>query len=99
MLGTNGDWSLQRQRLIEAHPDLRERELIKMADLAVAFAVARQKRGVSEPRARLVAETGVAVFRVAFERWVGEGGESHDLPTVMRACLDEFRAVAGSAPA
>jgi AcrR family transcriptional regulator len=87
MLGGNRDWSLQRQRLIEAHADLRERELIKMADLAVAFAGALERRGVPEPLARVMGEAGTAVFRVAFERWVGEAGESQDLATVMRASL------------
>ena len=50
MLGDNRDWSCQRQQLIDAHADLRERELIKMADLAVAFAEALRRRGVAEPR-------------------------------------------------
>ncbi len=97
LLGENRDWARQRQQLIDAHADLRERELIKMADLAVAFADALGHRGMSESSARLVGELGVAVFRVAFERWLGEEGESDDLATLMRACLDEFRAVAGSA--
>lgn len=96
MLGDNRDWSCRRQQLIDAHADLRERELIKMADLAVAFAEALRHRGVAEPGARLMGEAGIAVFRVAFERWVGEAGESQDLATLMRACLDEFRAAAGS---
>jgi AcrR family transcriptional regulator len=95
MLGTNREWSLARQQLIEAHADLRERELIKMADLAVAFAEALTRRGVSEPSARLVGETGVAVFKVAFERYVGEEGASTELPALMRACLDELGTVVG----
>ena len=95
MLSGNREWSCQRQQLIEAHTDLRERELIKMADLAVAFAGALEGRGVSEPIARLVGETGIAVFKVAFERYVGEGGATHDLRTLMRTALDELGTVVG----
>jgi AcrR family transcriptional regulator len=90
LLGGNREWSLQRQRLIDTHADLRERELMKMADLAVAFAEALGRRGVGEPSARLMGEAGTAVFRVAFERWVGEAGETQDLPTLMRASLVEL---------
>jgi AcrR family transcriptional regulator len=90
MLGGNRDWSIQRQQLIDAHADLRERELIKMADLAAAFADALVRRGGAEPSARLVGETGVAVFRVAFERWLGPEGESQGLATLMRASLVEL---------
>jgi AcrR family transcriptional regulator len=95
MLGANRDWSCQRQQLIDAHADLRERELIKMADLAAAFAEALTHRGVSEPSGRLVGETAVAVFKVAFERWLGEEGASRDLATLMRASLEELVAVVG----
>jgi AcrR family transcriptional regulator len=63
-------YSRSRQKLIETHPALRERELIKMASLASAFAAALRKRGVNEPAASLTAEAGIAVFRIAFERWV-----------------------------
>ncbi len=66
-----------------------------MADLAVAFADALRRRGASEGSARLMGEAGVAVFRVAFERWVGEEGESHDLPTLMRASLEELGTAVG----
>src|ERR1700759_2808394 len=39
----------QRQVIIDAHPDLQERELIKMARLAAAVAAALRERGVPEP--------------------------------------------------
>lgn len=67
-----------RQRIILANPDLRERELSKMADVAAALAAAQRGRGVDEPTASLTAELGVAAFRVAFGRWVTEG-ERHSL--------------------
>ena len=56
--------------IIAANAELRERELIKLASLAAALADALRQRGVRDPAASLTAEAGIAVFRVAFERWV-----------------------------
>lgn len=82
----------RRQAVINASSELTERELIKMASLASALAAALRTRGTPEPAATLTAEAGIAVFRVAFERWVTETGE-RDLPQLMRESLDELRAV------
>jgi AcrR family transcriptional regulator len=62
--------SRQRQAVIEATPELRERELSKLATWADALGEALRARGASELTAALAAETGVAAFRVAFERWL-----------------------------
>lgn len=59
-----------RQELIEANPELHERELTKLAALAAALADALRARGVDDPAADLTAEAGVAIFKVAFNRWV-----------------------------
>jgi AcrR family transcriptional regulator len=82
----------QRQAIIAASAELRERELIKLASLATALAGALRRRGVNEPTASLTAEAGIAVFKVAFERWVEEPDE-RDLPRLIRESLDELRAV------
>src|SRR3954467_1434893 len=60
------DFARARQSVISSHPALTERELIKMAHLATALGDALRERGVEDPTARLAAETGIAVFRVAF---------------------------------
>jgi AcrR family transcriptional regulator len=62
----------QRQRLIDANPELHEREVAKMSRLATAMAAALRSRGVEEPTASVAAETGIALFRVAFAHWVDE---------------------------
>ena len=85
-------YARQRQAVIAANAELRERELIKLATLAAALADALRRRGVREPAASLTAEAGIAVFRVAFERWVHEPNRS-DLPRLVRESLDELRAV------
>jgi AcrR family transcriptional regulator len=64
------DHSMRRQSIIAANSELRERELIKLAALASAIADALRRRGVRDPAASLTAEAGIAVFRVAFDRWI-----------------------------
>ena len=68
------DFALRRQAIVAANPELQERELIKLATLAAALADALRRRGVPDPAASLAAEAGVAVFKVAFQRWVGQAG-------------------------
>jgi AcrR family transcriptional regulator len=82
----------QRQTIIDAHPDLQERELIKMARLGAAAAAALRDRGVAEPAATLTADTGVAVLRIAFARWLAEG-VTRPLPGVMKETLGELVAL------
>ena len=81
-----------RQRIIAANPELREREQIKLSSLAAAAAAALAKRGVKDSAANLAAEMGVAVFRVAFERWLAEANE-RPLSEVFRESFEELKAV------
>jgi AcrR family transcriptional regulator len=84
-------FAVRRQQIIAANPELQERELIKLASLAAAVAEALRRRGVGDPAAILTAEAGMTVFRVAFERWVGQ--PVLEFPLVIRESLDELRAV------
>jgi AcrR family transcriptional regulator len=86
------DSARRRQRVIDANTELRERELIKLESLASALADALRRRGVADPAATLTAEAGIAVFRVAFARWVSDS-DSRDLPQHIRESLDELQAV------
>lgn len=81
-----------RQAIIAANAELQERELIKLASLALAIAEALRQRGVREPAASLAAEAGIAVFRVAFERWIKETNRL-SLSRVIRESFDELKAV------
>jgi AcrR family transcriptional regulator len=85
-------FAVRRQQIIAANPELQERELIKLASLAAAVAEALRRRGVGDPAAILTAEAGMTVFRVAFERWVGQP-DVLEFPLVIRESLDELRAV------
>jgi AcrR family transcriptional regulator len=86
------DYSVRRQAVIEANAGLRERELIKMAKLASAIAVALRDRGVSEPAATLAAEAGIAAFKTAFQRWVNEP-DQQSFAALIRQSIDDLRAV------
>lgn len=86
----------QRQAVIAKSAELRERELIKLANLAAALAGALRARGVGDPAATLTAEAGIAVFRVAFERWITEPGDA-DLAQLIRTSLAELKAVTAGA--
>jgi AcrR family transcriptional regulator len=66
------DFARRRHALIRAYPELRERELGKLASLASAAAAALRRRGVADPTASLAAEAGVAAFKVGFEWWVDD---------------------------
>ncbi len=66
------EFALWRYRIITANPELQERELMKLAAVVAGLDEALRARGVTEPTASLTAEFGLAVFKVAFERWLGE---------------------------
>lgn len=85
------DAAPRRQAVIEAHPELRERELGKMASWARALAEALQDRGVPARTAGLVAETGIAIFRIAFGTWVADA-QRLDLEVILRESFAELRA-------
>src|SRR3954447_22944293 len=89
MLQEREAFAAVRQRIIAANPELQERERHKLASLADAVAEALRRRDVPDPAARLAAETGVAVFAVAFERWIAPE-DRRDLRDHMHEALDEL---------
>lgn len=82
----------RRQKVISANAELRERELIKLASLAAALAESLRARGVAEPAASLAGEAGIAVFKVAFERWI-TGADGRAMGAFIQESLDELKAV------
>lgn len=71
-----GDTSLvrQRQQIIASHPDLQARELHKLSVLGQSIRDSLQARGVFPTEAHLTAETGLLIFRVAFQQWLAADG-------------------------
>lgn len=90
------DLAAQRQAVIAANPELRERELVKLENYAAAVAATLRQRGVGELQATLAAGIGMSVLRVAIERWAN-GDDGRSLPVIMKDSMAELRAVtAGS---
>ncbi len=67
------DYALRRAAVIDASGSLRERELRKLDMLADAVAARLEERGTPAGPAAVIAEVGVAVFKVAFAQWVSAG--------------------------
>ena len=86
------EFARQRQAVIAANAGVQERELLKLAGLASAIAEALRRRGVAEPAASLTAEAGIAVFKIAFERWVNEAAQQ-DLAQLIRESLERLKVV------
>ncbi len=92
LLQERRDIARQRQTVIAANAELQERELIKLAALAAALAATLRQRGVKDPAASLTAEAGIAVFKIAFERWINDTNQQ-DLSGLIRESLNELKAV------
>ncbi|WP_329053945.1 TetR/AcrR family transcriptional regulator [Amycolatopsis sp. NBC_01488] len=62
----------ERAAVVAANPPLQERELIKATNLSAALTSALAERGCDRQTARLATDVGLAVLRVASERWVAD---------------------------
>jgi len=93
MFTAHEDGVRRRSAIIAAHPDLRERELIKLATVAAAIAEALRGRGVTDPAASLTAEAGIAIFKIAFARWIAAPA-GPDLAKLIAESLEELKLVA-----
>ena len=59
-----------RERVINANPELRERELIKMDAIYAALVSALRERGTDQTTARIATDMAISIWRVAAERWL-----------------------------
>jgi AcrR family transcriptional regulator len=78
------DFARVRAGIVEANPELRERELIKLQNLVASIEAVLLDHGFSAKVAVLAAQAGVIVFHVAFAAWVEQ-----DDPTAFRRLMDE----------
>ncbi len=86
----------RRSALISAHPELQERELIKMMSVAASVAAALEERGASRAAATLAAEAGIAVVRVGFESWARDA-RNRSLTFHLRAARRQLETVVAAA--
>lgn len=82
----------RREPIVAAHPELRERELAKLASWTAALRGALVGRGVDARAAALVAETSIAVLNVTAQRWLA-GERDADLAALVAASFDLLRAI------
>ncbi len=93
LLSDRHAFARRRAAVVAANPSLQERELVKLATVAAALAAGLRERGVPEPAASVAAQTGMAIFHVAFARWVAED-DPRPLTELIADSLAELRAVA-----
>ncbi|AZG46073.1 HTH-type transcriptional regulator TtgR [Gordonia insulae] len=88
-------FSRTRQSVIDANPELQEREALKMVSLTEAMSKTLLHRGFDATTARLAAEMGVTVFKIAFTDWTA--AENTDpLAELLRSSMTRLRTVAGA---
>ncbi|MEV7045233.1 TetR family transcriptional regulator [Amycolatopsis sp. NPDC051061] len=90
LIGSDRELARQRHAVITANAELRERELSKLAHMSAALADGLRRRGIDDVEATLAAETGAAVYRVAFQRWV-DAADDLDLRDAIRQSFDRLR--------
>ncbi|WP_020661297.1 TetR/AcrR family transcriptional regulator [Amycolatopsis benzoatilytica] len=89
------EFGARRRAVIDANPELREREALKGLSLIATVAEALQKRGVPELTARVAAELGALAMKIAHERWLGLAEEA-SFGEVARQVLAELREITAS---
>ncbi len=84
----------RRHEIIEANPELQERELSKRAALTDAIAAALRSRGVDRETALLTASAGMLVQQTAMVKWM-QPTESRPLRKLMSEALQSLRTTLG----
>ena len=77
------DHTADRRAIIDASPELQERERTKLATITTAIREALKQRNVEPDHAELVAQIATTVFQNAFERWADARGQKD-----FASCLD-----------
>ena len=96
LLEERRDYARLRAAAITANRGLQERELLKLSALGVAAAEALRARGVPDLAASLAGETGVTIFRVAFEKWIADSS-SKAFAEHIRESLAELKSLTSGA--
>lgn len=87
--------SIRRRAVIEAHPDLREREALKGISLTASIARALRGRGIPALTARTAAELASLALKVAYERW-SDMDNTDEYGDLARQALSEVQAAASA---
>jgi len=88
---------IRRHEVIDANPELQERELSKRAALTDAIAAALHARGVDPETALLTASAGLLVQQTAIRRWT-RPAESRPLRELLADALRSLRTTVSQRP-
>ncbi|MDF2261003.1 TetR/AcrR family transcriptional regulator [Streptantibioticus ferralitis] len=84
-------FSIRRRAVIEAHPDLQEREALKGISLTASVAQAIARRGIPVLTARVTAELSTLALKVTYERW-SDVDNTDEYRDIARQTLSEVQA-------
>ncbi|MER6691808.1 TetR/AcrR family transcriptional regulator [Streptomyces minutiscleroticus] len=84
-------FSARRRAVIEAHPDLQEREALKGISLTASVARALAARGTPTLSARVAAELSTLALKVTYERW-SDMDNTDEYGDLARRILSEVQA-------
>lgn len=82
---------VRRRAVIDAHPDLQEREALKGMRLSASMAGAIAGRGVPGLAAGVTAQLGALALKVTYERW-SDLGNTDEFSDIARQTLGEVQA-------
>lgn len=85
--------SVKRSAIIAANGELRERELQKLAALATVISDSLRQAGIDSSKAEAAAEIGTLVFKLGYQRWIGD--ESEALEDALRGVFADLKSVIG----
>jgi AcrR family transcriptional regulator len=88
-------FTVRRRAVIDAHPNLREREALKGMSLTASMHQAIARRGVPDLTARVATELGSLALKLAYERWSTVGNDN-DFTDIARQALSEVQAAVRS---
>ncbi|MDI3409258.1 TetR/AcrR family transcriptional regulator [Streptomyces cavernicola] len=87
----------RRRALIEAIPELKERDRTKLAELAEVVCAALTHRGADEDTARIVAQIALVAYENALARWLKAEGREDFASCIAAAATTLQAAVPGTA--
>jgi AcrR family transcriptional regulator len=82
----------RRRAVIDANPELQEREALKGLGLTASMTEALRQRGVPELTACVAAELGALSLKIAYERWTDATDDGGDFSQTARRALGEVHA-------
>lgn len=89
------EFALERSKIVAAHADVMERELIKRASLTAVLSHGLQQRGVAPFAANLAADMGLAAFHIGFAQWL-EDDSGREMEAIVDEAFDQIKGIAAA---